>query len=200
MGQGRSSELCLFSKLSSKLGLNYCFLPWTRRMILCKKDDGKLDGTEMTVVFRDWKPLKPHPSKHGFTEAAVHLVTSCVRAHIYLSTRYSADRISDVPRVKPQLKFLEGLRECSSSSATVTPGHSMTIYNGVCGFTTLQIVMQLTAVGEKNATLKHDILPLGHQTMWFVSSCEVKASGSQQWFQGVFLALSLLLFLSCITY
>lgn len=103
-----------------------------------------------------------------------------MKAHIYLSTRYSADRISDVPRVKPQLKFLEGLRECSSSSAAVTPGHSMTIYNGVCGFTTLQIVMQLTARGENNAIAKHDTLPLGHPTVWFMSSCEVEASGSQQ--------------------
>jgi len=76
-----------------------------------------------------------------------------VKAPIYLSARYSADRISDVPRVKPQLKFLEGLRQCSSSSAAVTPGHSRTIYNGVCGFTALQIVMQLTAMGEKNVTL-----------------------------------------------
>lgn len=48
--------------------------------------------------------------------------------------------------------------------------------------------MQLTAMGEKNITLKHDILPLGHQTVWFMSSCEVEASGSQQRFQGVFLA------------
>lgn len=89
-----------------------------------------------------------------------------MKAHIYLSTRYSADRISDVPRDKPQLKFLEGLRESSSSSAAATPGHSMTIYNGVCGFTALQIVMQLAAVGQKNATLSEtrcpsDIKPCG---------------------------------------
>lgn len=154
----------------------------------------------MIVVFRDWKPLKPHPSKHGFTKAAVHLVTSCVKAHVYLSSRYSADRISDVPRVKTQPKFLEGLRECSPSSAAITPGRSMTIYNGGCGFTPLQIVMQLAAVGEKTATLKHGILPIGHETGWFVSGCEVEASGSQQWFQGVFLALSPPVFLSHITY
>lgn len=167
-------------------------------MILCeRKTGGRWDDIEMTSVFRNWRPLKPHPSKHGFTEAAVHLVTSCVKAHIYLSTRYSADRISDVPTVKPKLKFLEGLRRHSSSSAAVTPGHSMTIYNGLCGFTTLQIVMQLTAVGEKNATLKHDMLPFGHQTLWFVSGCEVEASGSQQWFQGVFLPPPPLVFLRC---
>lgn len=56
----------------------------------------------------------------------------------------------------------------------------MTIYNGVCGFTTLLIVMQLAAMGEKNAALQHDILLLGHQTVWFVSGCEVEVSGSQQ--------------------
>lgn len=68
--------------------------------------------------------------------------------------------------IKLQLKFLEGLRESSSSSATATPGHSMTIYNGVCGFTALQIVMQLTATGQKNATLSAtrcslDVKPCG---------------------------------------
>lgn len=167
-------------------------------MNLCgRKTGGRRDGREMTAVFRNWRPLKPHPSKHGFTKAAVHLVTSCVKAHIYLSTSYAADRISHVPTVKPQLKFLEGLRKHSSSSAAVTPGHSMTIYIGLCGFTTLQIVMQLTAVGEKSATLKHDMLPFGHQTLWFVSGCEVEVSGSQQWFQGVFLPPSPSVFFSC---
>lgn len=61
--------------------------------------------TTMTAAFRDWRPLKPHYSKRVFTDAAVHLVTSCARAHIYLSNRYSTDRISDAPGVKPQQKF-----------------------------------------------------------------------------------------------